>query len=55
MKKKDDTGRLCVEYIQLNATIVKNKYPITIIDDLLDELHSVMFFFSKIDLRADYH
>lgn len=46
--------RLCVDYRQLNSNTVKNKYPIPIIEDLLDVIFGANFF-SKINLRSGYH
>ena len=40
-KKKDRTLRLCIDYRQLNRVTVKNRYPLTRIDDLFDHLRGV--------------
>jgi hypothetical protein len=52
--KKDGTQRLCVDYRTLNEITIKNKYSLSRIDDLFDQLH-VACVFSKIDLRSRYH
>ena len=38
IRKKDGGWRLCVDYRELNVVAVKNKFPMTIIEDLLDEM-----------------
>jgi hypothetical protein len=54
MNKKDRTLRLCIDFKQLNKVTVKNKYPLSRIEDLFDQLKDAKIF-SKIDLRSGYH
>ena len=54
LKKKDGSSHLCVDYRQLNKMTIKNKYPLSRIDNLMDQLHGALVF-SKIDLRSGYH
>ena len=54
MKKKDGTLRLCIHYMQLKKVTIKNKYSLSRIDDLFDQLKGTTMF-SKIDLTLGYH
>jgi hypothetical protein len=54
VEKKDKELRLCVDYHQLNAVTIKNKYPLPRIDILFDQLAGAQLF-SKIDLCSGYH
>jgi hypothetical protein len=54
VKKKDQSLRLCVDYRPLNAVTVKNKYSLSCIDILFDQLADARVF-SKVGLRSGYH
>ncbi|GJR27980.1 putative reverse transcriptase domain-containing protein [Tanacetum coccineum] len=54
VKKKDGSFRMYISYRELNKLTVKNRYPLSRIDDLFDQLQGSSVY-SKIDLRSGYH
>jgi hypothetical protein len=52
--KKEVNFHTCLNFCNLKNLIVKEKFPITIIDDLLEEIHGA-WFFTKLDLSLIYN
>jgi hypothetical protein len=52
--KKECSWKMCPDFHTLNKLTIKDKFPIPIIDDLLDELSGNQLF-TKFDLCFSYH
>ncbi len=52
--KKDSSLRLCVDYRGLNTIIIKNRYPLPLITEIMDRVTRAQYF-SKIDLKDAYY
>nr|GEW61643.1 putative reverse transcriptase domain-containing protein [Tanacetum cinerariifolium] len=54
VKKKDGFFCMCIDYHKLNKLTMKNRYPLSRIYDLFNQLQGSSVY-SKIDLRSGYH
>ena len=54
IKKKDRKLRMCIDYQALNKITIKNRFPIPLIDDLVDYLYEAKVF-TKINLQSGYN
>nr|GEV34514.1 putative reverse transcriptase domain-containing protein [Tanacetum cinerariifolium] len=54
VKKKDGSFWMCIDYRKLYKLTIKNRYLLSRIDDLFDQLQGSRVY-SKIDLRYGYH
>ena len=52
--KPDGTLRLCVDYRGLNSMTIKNRYPLPLIDEILDRLSGARVF-TKVDVKNAYY
>ncbi|GBL74512.1 Transposon Ty3-I Gag-Pol polyprotein, partial [Araneus ventricosus] len=53
VKKKDGTARLCADYRKLNRKLVKDRFPLPLIEDVLDKLQDAKVY-STLDLKNGF-
>ncbi|GFY44510.1 retrovirus-related Pol polyprotein from transposon 297 [Trichonephila inaurata madagascariensis] len=53
VRKKDGSPRVCIDFRKLNRVLVKDHYPLPLIEDILDKLQNTRVF-STIDLRNGF-
>ncbi|GFU68582.1 hypothetical protein TNCV_3624031 [Trichonephila clavipes] len=53
VKKKDGTTRLCVDYRRLNRKLVKDRFPLPLIEDVLDKLQGAKVY-TTLDLKNGF-
>jgi len=54
IKKKDGSLRLVQDYHALNSMMVKNKYPLPLISELVSQLHGARYF-TKLDVHWGFN
>lgn len=53
VKKKNGSTRICVDYRKLNKHVVKDRYPLPVIEDQIDKLQGAKIF-STLDLKNGF-
>ncbi|GFY03972.1 retrovirus-related Pol polyprotein from transposon 17.6 [Trichonephila clavipes] len=53
VKKKDGSSRMCIDYRKLNQKLVKDKFPLPLLEDVLDTLKEAKVY-STLDLRYGF-
>jgi hypothetical protein len=51
VQKKDGSWRFCIDYRRLNSMTIKNRFPMPLVDEILDELAGTQFF-TSLDMTA---
>ena len=54
VRKSDGGLRFCVDYRKLNSITRKDRYPLPLVDELMERL-SVAKIFTKLDIRQGFH